>query len=205
MPRVAQALARRIRMIVSRAVVTLVNDSLKVQGLQLTVLDNEVAQVQRFQEYGFTSVPKAGAEAIVAAVSGVRSHLVALAVDDGRYRKNGMQAGEVALYTDEGDYIQLSRGRVIRVVAGVELDVTAPQVTVTASTQVKLDTPNTLMTGELTVDGVITGKGGMAISGGSGASVDGSITATGDVTGAGVSLDQHTHPDPQGGNTGAPN
>jgi hypothetical protein len=31
-----------------------------------------------------------------------------------------------------------------------------------------------------------------------------SITAVGDVIGAGISLDGHTHPDPQGGNTGNP-
>ena len=34
--------------------------------------------------------------------------------------------------------------------------------------------------------------------------VNGTITATGDVIGAGISLDKHTHPDPQGGNTGTP-
>ena len=186
MPRVARALARRIRMVVSRAVVTLVNDSLKVQGLQLTVLDNEVAQVQRFQEYGFTSVPKAGAEAIVAAVGGVRSHLVALAVDDGRYRKNGMQAGEVALYTDEGDYIQLSRGRVIEVVAGNALNVSAPDVTVTASTKITFDTPTAHCTGDLTAAGNVSdGTGSMA-----------SMRTT---------YNGHDHNDPQGGTVGSPN
>jgi hypothetical protein len=34
--------------------------------------------------------------------------------------------------------------------------------------------------------------------------VNGGITATGDVIGGGISLDHHTHPDPQGGNTGPP-
>jgi len=34
--------------------------------------------------------------------------------------------------------------------------------------------------------------------------VTGTITATGDVTGNGTSLDNHQHPDPQGGNTGTP-
>ena len=33
----------------------------------------------------------------------------------------------------------------------------------------------------------------------------GTLTATGDIIGAGTSLHTHTHPDPQGGNTGAPN
>ena len=34
--------------------------------------------------------------------------------------------------------------------------------------------------------------------------VNGTITATGDVIGGGISLDNHTHSDPQGGSTGAP-
>lgn len=34
--------------------------------------------------------------------------------------------------------------------------------------------------------------------------VNGTITATGDVIGGGISLDNHTHPDPQGGNTSPP-
>ena len=33
----------------------------------------------------------------------------------------------------------------------------------------------------------------------------GTLTATGDIIGAGTHLHIHTHPDPQGGNTGAPN
>ncbi|MFR4148362.1 MAG: phage baseplate assembly protein V, partial [Sutterella wadsworthensis] len=59
-------------------------------------------------------------------------------------------------------------------------------------------------TGTLTVMGLITGKGGLAISGGSGASVDGSLTTTGDVVAAGISLDTHTHPGDSGGTTGTP-
>lgn len=89
----------------------------------------------------------------------------------------------------------------------------SPQVTincdtcqVNASSSVTLQTPATHATGTLTVDGLITGKGGLAISGGSGASVQGSLTTTGDVTAAGISLDTHTHSgvQPGGGNTGGP-
>jgi hypothetical protein len=34
--------------------------------------------------------------------------------------------------------------------------------------------------------------------------ISGSVTATGDVKGGGISLDNHVHPDPQGGTTGKP-
>lgn len=168
-----RTLARRVRMLLARSVVTLVNDALKVQGLQITVLQGEVAQVQRFQEYGFTSVPLPGAEAIVAALAGVRSHLVAIAVDDGRYRLKGLQGGEVALYTDEGDVIHFKRGKSIEITSGGSVKVTAPEVTVTASTKVTLDSPEVHCTQKLTVAGDISAT---------------NVTATTEVTANGITL-----------------
>ncbi len=160
-------LARRIRLMSARAVVYRVDDSLNVQGVQIGVLADEVAQAQRFQQYGFSSVPLSGAEAIMVSISGVRSHAVVIATDDGRHRKKNMQPGEVALYTDEGDYILFGRGHKIKIVSTGEVDVTAPTVTITASTKITLDTPELHCTGK--------------------------ITATGDVVAGTVSLDQHVH------------
>lgn len=73
--------------------------------------------------------------------------------------------------------------------------------TVNASSNVKIDTPKTDITGVLNVTGLITGKGGLAVSGGSGASVNGSLTTTGDVKAGGISLQGHTHDCPHGGST----
>lgn len=41
--------------------------------------------------------------------------------------------------------------------------------------------------------GKFTGQGGMAISGGDGATVDGNVKVTGDVTAGGISVQDHTH------------
>lgn len=49
-----------------------------------------------------------------------------------------------------------------------------------------------------TTIGHFTGKGGMAISGGGGASVDGELTTTGDVVAGNISLQGHTHTAPHG-------
>ena len=54
-----------------------------------------------------------------------------------------------------------------------------------------------------TTVGHITGKGGMAISGGSGATVDGKVATTGDVVAGGISLQNHTHTAPHGETSGA--
>lgn len=140
-PHVLRTLARRIRMIAARGVVNLVNDGLKVQGVQMTLLADETMQGQRFQEYGFTSVPKAGAEAIMLSIAGVRSHGVVIATDDGRYRVKNLKAGEVALYTDEGDTIIFKRGGKIAITSGGEVDVTAPTVNLTATAAVSIVAP----------------------------------------------------------------
>lgn len=96
------ALARRVRMMIARAVVTTIRDSLRMQELQLTALDGETLEgVERFEEYGVTSRPLAGAEAIIASVGGSRDHAVVVALGDRRYRPRGvLSAGDVALYTD---------------------------------------------------------------------------------------------------------
>lgn len=122
------ALAGRLRLAISRAVVALVSDDKKLQELQITLHADEArGAVERFQQYGFTSVPLEGAEAIALSVAGSRGHMVVIAVDDRRYRKKDLQPGESAIYSDEGDYVLLKRGRIVEVNAGTRLNVIAPE------------------------------------------------------------------------------
>lgn len=176
---------RRLRLLVSRGVVSLVSDSLKLQEVQVSLLGGEPAWAERFQQYGYTSHPLAGAEAIVVSVSGARAHLVALSVDDRRYRPKDLKAGEVCLYTDEGDEIRFKRGRVISVTAGAEVEVNAPLVTVNASTSVTLNTPKVLATGDIEAAGQI--RDGV-----------GSMQGMRDI------YNGHDHPGDSGGTTGNP-
>jgi phage baseplate assembly protein V len=148
--RLMAPLVARVRLSIARGVLNLVDDARKLQEAQVTLLADEVRdKVERFQDYGFTSVPLAGAEVIVVSVGGNRNHAVAIAIDDRRYRKKDLQPGEVAIYTDEGDSIVLKRGRKIEVLAGTELQVTAPLVTVKASTKVRMETPLLEVTGDI--------------------------------------------------------
>jgi phage baseplate assembly protein V len=101
---------------VNRAVLTMADDDTLLQQLQARLLGEELLDgLERFQQYGFTSVPHAGAEAIALSIGGNRSHTVIINVDDRRYRLKGLEGGEVALYTDEdqdeaGCRIVLKRG-----------------------------------------------------------------------------------------------
>lgn len=111
-------LKRRVDLMLSRAIITLVNDDPKLQGLQITLLAGEVADdIERFQEYGFSSVPEKGAEAIALAVGGNRNHLVVVATDDRRYRPTGLQAGDVVNYNSAGAKVLL-RGPAVLIGAG---------------------------------------------------------------------------------------
>jgi len=119
-----QPINRKLRQIASRAVIKLVNDGLKLQELQIVGLSGETLDgVERFQEYGFTSHPKSGAEAISLSIGSNRSHTVIVAVDDRRYRLKGLESGEVALYDDLGQKIVLKRDRI---------EVESPKVVVTS-------------------------------------------------------------------------
>lgn len=154
-----KSILQRLVTLVSRGVVRQVDDSKKVRELQIGLLEGETrGEVEQFQQYGFTSVPQSGAELVAVCIDGRREHAVVIATEDRRYRIKNLQNGEVAIYTDQGDKIVLKRGGTIAVTASTKVEITSPSVT---------------MSGNLTVDGTITG--------------------TTDVVGGGKSLKNHTH------------
>ena len=126
----------RLANLVSRVVLSRVDDSKKMQLVQLTVLDGETREsVERVQQYGFTSVPKPGAEGVAVFVGGYRDHGLVVAMDDRRYRLTGLQAGEVAVYTDQGDKVVIERGGTIRVTAATKVVISAPLVELAGNTE----------------------------------------------------------------------
>jgi phage baseplate assembly protein V len=140
--RLLNPLRRGLAHIVTRAVVTLVNDAAKMQTLQVSLLaDEQLDGVEHWQPYGFTANPLAGAEALVLAVGGHRAHSVVVSCGDRRYRLTGMQDGEVAMYTDEKDKIHFKRGRVI--------DIETSTLNIQAATAVNFDTPQITTTGKI--------------------------------------------------------
>jgi len=141
-------LALRVRNAAARAVVRLVTEATKMQSLQLGVLAGETVDgIERFQEYGFSSFPFSGAEALVVFPGGDRSHGIAVAVDDRRFRVQ-VAEGEVIIYDDLGQKVHLMRDK-IAVTSPTEIVATAPLVRIIASEKVRAETPIFECTGQI--------------------------------------------------------
>ncbi|WP_237882042.1 phage baseplate assembly protein V [Pseudomonas sp. PGPR40] len=135
-----------MRNILARGLVALGNSASKLQSLQLRLLAGEVKDnVEHLEPYGFTACPLEGAEALAGFIGGDRSHAVVIVVADRRFRLQGLKSGEVALYTDEGDFIHFKRGRII--------DIETVTLNIKATQSVNFDTPLIKTTGRIESDG----------------------------------------------------
>ncbi|MDA8170327.1 MAG: phage baseplate assembly protein [Nitrospiraceae bacterium] len=161
--------------------------------------DETITDREFFQQYGFSSSPQPGAEGIVINNG---NHYIMIATEDRRYRIP-IVAGEVCIYTDEGDNILFQRGKQITVTSGNkivanaanEADVTAPVVNITAATSVTVTSPTVTVNASTQCE-ISTPL--LNLSGDRSALrtlVDDRLLAI---------FNGHTHPDAQGGNTGTP-
>ncbi|EKN4022896.1 TPA: phage baseplate assembly protein V [Yersinia enterocolitica] len=114
MSRLLAGIQRGLSNMLVRAVVRRLDSSSKNQMLQIQMIADELKDnIEHLEPYGFTSAAHTGAEAFAAFPDGDRSHGVVLVVADRRYRIKGLESGEVAIYSDEGDSIILKRGNKI--------------------------------------------------------------------------------------------
>jgi phage baseplate assembly protein V len=144
--RIARALAR-VRL-AFRGVLTRLNTAPAVQLAQADALSGEQLQdAELMQHYGFTSAPPAGTMVVVLPLGGQTAHGIIIATEHASYRLRGLQSGEVALYTDEGDHVVLHRGRVVEIVAGTKLRVVSPMLECTGEIKDRCDSDGRTMSG----------------------------------------------------------
>jgi len=118
-------LRNRILLMVARGVVRAISDDGGLQRMQVALLADELREgVERLQNYGLSSHPHPGATAGVAFVGGNRDHGLVMAVDDPRYRPQGLAEGEVQVYASFGQFMHLREDGVlhIKAPAGIILD-----------------------------------------------------------------------------------
>lgn len=172
-----RSLRNRVYLTVGRAVLGQVDDGTKLQTVQLEGMGAEVRDgIERFQQYGFTSVPSPKAEAIALFLQGDRAHGICIAIDDRRYRIKGLTNGEVALYDDLGQKVHLKRTGILVKTTGV-IDVEGGSTLTLKATNINLVgnvTAGPASGGVLTVDGTrakIESAGGAYVDA-NGANVD---------------------------------
>jgi phage gp45-like len=141
-------LGNRVMMMFGRGVLRGVNDSTGRQQLQVELLKNELRDgVEHMQNYGFTSHPMGG-DVAVAFIGGNREQGIVLVVDDRRYRIS-LEAGEVAMYDDLGNKVELLR-EMVKVTAVQHLEAQAPTIKLIGDLEV---------VGNITTTGTITNNG----------------------------------------------
>jgi hypothetical protein len=103
---VMEPYVRNMRLMVSRVVADIVIDITGIQTVQASALFGEVAEFERMQDYGFTSVPfSQSAEGVAVYAGGNREHGIIVKMDDRTFRKRGLLPGDVAVYHWSGSFL----------------------------------------------------------------------------------------------------
>jgi len=99
---------RGISVMIAKALITSVTDGNKtIQLVQVDLGNNQAASdIERVQNFGFSSHPKNLAQAIVLALAGNRDHMVVIAVDDSNFRP-GVAKGDSVVYNSDDMRIEL--------------------------------------------------------------------------------------------------
>lgn len=132
-----------------RGRLTRVKSDLKIQQAQVNGLAGEQLQdTELFQHFGFTSNPPAGSQCLVVPLGGQTSHSVIIATENEKYRITALDSGEVAIYSMDGAYVAIKRGRIVEVDCDIyrikckQYQVTSDDFNVTASNGAAFDTPD---------------------------------------------------------------
>lgn len=180
----SERLVALIRATLSRGVVRRVNDSRKLQTVQLEVGPGELQELEHVHPYGFTSRAFPGAEGVAAFMQANRDHGIVLVVADRRYRLTALEEGEVAIHDDQGQTVHLKRGGIA----------------VSSPTVVEIDAPLTTVSGDLEVAGDVEVTGGVGV--GASPPAPGTVQAAvnledavGTVQAIRAAYNVHTHPE----------
>ncbi|MGZ3272372.1 MAG: phage baseplate assembly protein V [Caulobacteraceae bacterium] len=159
---------RRTMFMLGRGRVNLVADDGLVQKHQLDLVPQGPSgalsvrdDTPRLSEFGFASSPPAGSDAIIACLAGDLSQAIIIATGHKGSRLKNLGSGDSALYDVRGAYVWLTPTGVIVDAAGQDVVIrNAANVTVTATTLIKLDAPLVEVEHDLKVKGNITDQSG---------------------------------------------
>lgn len=102
-------LVNRIQMMIGKAVLSAIDDSRAIQIIQVRSLDGEVLDgVEHLQPFGLSgNCPADGSSVLIGFIGGNRDNPVAIVVDSGTHRPQGLKEGESQLYSAHGSHVYL--------------------------------------------------------------------------------------------------
>lgn len=157
---VIHRLHQRLLHAIGRGRITTGNDSGSVQTQQVKLGPLEVKDdIPRLAEFGLTSMPPIGSDAVLLFIGGDRSNGAIVATGHQASRPTGLQAGETMIYSQDGKQVYLTAGGGIVVEAkGQAVTVNnASIVTINAATKIRMVTPLLEVTGDI-IDNVGTNQ-----------------------------------------------
>lgn len=131
----------------AKAVTRRIVDALGRQTAQVEVTKGElIDDVERMQDYGFTSNPPVGGtDALLAFFGGDRSQGIIIRMENRSFRLKSLESGEVAMFDDLGNVFKLGREQ-IDIVGLTKVVVTSPEVEVVAATSAKIQSGGSSIT-----------------------------------------------------------
>lgn len=135
--RAIDPLRTTLRLIAGKAVVKGVKDSDGIQVVQLSALAEEsLDKIPRIQDFGFSSNPPVGSEAIILSLGGSRENVVAIKVDNRDVRIKNLASGETVIFTDDGTFLHLKKNGQVHLKTATKATVEAPDAEFTGNLKV---------------------------------------------------------------------
>ena len=143
-------LYRNIKMMLGIGRVTATADDGVIQLLQYRTPLEVRSDTPRMAEFGFSSLPPVGSDAVVVFPGGDRSNPIIIATNHKSSRHTGLLEGESAVYNQWGLYIKLTEAGIDVEANGQAVTVSnATTVTINATTGVVMNTPTLKVTGDI--------------------------------------------------------
>lgn len=162
MQHILSRLSRRILNFVAVGTIKTVVDSGTSQACQVSINDFEtIDSMPRPVQFGFTSNPPIGTQALLLFAGGDRSNGVIIGTNNLSDRMKNCDSGGAAMYSADGRYVYISSSGITINAGGLPVTVSdASELDVTATNSVTITSPTVKISGNLLVGGDITDTSG---------------------------------------------
>ena len=152
-------LRNRVYTMITRAVLETAKDDKGIQLVKVNLLAGESRDdIERFQNFGFSSNPPAKSECVAVAIGGNRDHLIIIVADDRATRIKDLATGESVQYNINGDKMHLKNNGTLEGTLSKNFELTLKKLKIENDTGEVVDLLVQMATA-LTIEPFIVNKG----------------------------------------------